>query len=315
MSSTDGIKAAVAEFLAQRAAGRKRQTAGCAAYAVDLAQFLEHLRVMDPAPAEPKEITRRHIQRFSAFLFKKGLAKSSIARKLAAVRAFFAYLLRLRRIADNPCLGIRNPRQEQRHPVMLNVDQTFALLDAAPGSARTQSDRGEAESARDLALAELLYGSGLRISEALSLNLKDVTLRTDIVRVMGKGAKERLVPLSDSSLRTLRAWVLLRPRLAAADETALFVGSRGARLNRRQAARLIANLCKKAGLPVAVSPHSLRHGFATHLLEAGADLRTVQELLGHARLTTTQRYTRLTVEGLMRVYDKAHPKARSGNEP
>ena len=312
MSWTGAVKhlsPAVDAFLAYRASGRGLPDATRAAYAADLAGFQSYLRNQRLSVENPEHITRDHIRGFSAALFKSGLAKSSISRKLAAVRAFFAYLIRVRRITANPCLGIRNPKPEGRRPKLLNVDQTFALLDDTH-TPPPQNAQNEAVSARDLALAELLYGSGLRISEALGLNFTDIDPHSGIARVMGKGSKQRLAPLSDSSTRTLQRWMQLRPHLAPPEEAALFVGARGKRLDRRQATRLLAALCKKAGLPVSVSPHSLRHGFATHLLEAGADLRTVQELLGHARLTTTQHYTRLTVEGITRVYDKAHPKAR-----
>jgi integrase/recombinase XerC len=298
----------IADFLEYRAARSGRRSATRAAYAVDLAQFQRHLESTNLSAENPRNITRRHIQHFLNSLFKAGLAKSSMARKLAAVRAFFKYLLRLRRIENDPTIGVRNPKQEQRRPRMLNVDQTFALLDAPPRAG--ENAKAAALAARDHALAELLYGSGLRVSEALELNLPNIDPQSGTVRVMGKGAKERLAPLSDTSIHALQRWMRLRPELARPEEAALFVGARGKRLDRRQAVRLIAALCKQAGLPVSVSPHSLRHGFATHLLEAGADLRTVQELLGHARLGTTQRYTRLTLNGVMQVYDRAHPRAR-----
>ena len=162
---------------------------------------------------------------------------------------------------------------------------------------------------RDLALAELLYGSGLRISEALGLDIDDVQLSSRVLRVMGKGSRQRLAPLSDTSCDSLKSWLDERPLMAQPDEPALFVGARGSRLNRREAARIVERLCRRAGLDFTVSPHSLRHSFATHLLTAGADLRSVQELLGHSRLTTTQRYTQVSLEHLMEAYDKAHPKA------
>lgn len=278
------------------------------AYGVDLAQFEMFLRNAGCDLARPGEISRRHVQRFLAELFHAGTAKSSMARKLAAVRSLFRYLLRMRHIAADPTSGIRNPRQEHRHPRALNVDQAFALLDAPIEPSEEALET--ALHCRDLALVELLYGSGLRVSEAMALDVDDVEPRTGVLRVLGKGSKERLAPLSDTSVAALSEWLRVRPCLASSREPALFVGRRGARLNRRQAARIIAVLCAKAGLPTAISPHGLRHSFATHLLEAGADLRSVQELLGHRRLTTTQRYTRLTLEHLMRVYDQAHPRSR-----
>ena len=168
---------------------------------------------------------------------------------------------------------------------------------------------GDALAARDHALAELLYGSGLRISEALGLDVKDLRLEEGVARVFGKGARERMSPLSDTSVTALRAWLEQRGTLAPEHEKALFVGARGGRLDRREAMRRIERLCRNAGVE-PVSPHALRHSFATHLLDAGADLRSVQELLGHQRLTTTQRYTRVSLERLMHLYDEAHPRAQ-----
>jgi len=297
-------------FLSYCQARQGQKSATRDAYAADLAQFQRYLESQGLSPEKPEYIVRRHIRQFLAGLFKSGMAKSSMSRKLAAVRAFFKYLLRMRRIPNNPCLGVRNPKQEKRHPHVLNVDQTFALLDAPPGASRTQEVRGRALAARDAALAELLYGSGLRISEALDLDLPVLDLRSGVLRVMGKGAKERLAPLSDQSQASLQDWLEARPLLAPPEEPALFVGARGKRLDRRQAVRILKELCANAALPASISPHALRHGFATHLLEAGADLRTVQELLGHSRLSATQRYTQLTLSGLMKVYDQAHPRAR-----
>lgn len=160
--------------------------------------------------------------------------------------------------------------------------------------------------------AELLYGSGLRISEALAIDASQLNFEHAVVRVLGKGGKQRLAPLSDSSVEALHQWLELRDNLVVDDSDALFLGRRGGRLNRRQALRIIEELCKKAGLAQVVSPHSLRHSFATHLLEAGADMRSVQELLGHSSLSTTQRYTHLNLAKLMQVYDKAHPKSGGG---
>jgi integrase/recombinase XerC len=313
MSLTDGgnkLSPSIEAFLSYCETRQRQKSATRDAYAVDLAQFQRYLESQGLNPELPEHIVRRHIQHFLAGLFKAGTAKSSMARKLAAVRAFFKYLLRMRRLQNDPCLGVHNPKQEKRHPHVLNVDQTLALLDAPPDASRNKDPRGRALAARDNALAELLYGSGLRISEALDLNLPDLNLRSGVLRVMGKGAKERLAPLSDQSQVSLEHWLEARALLAPPEEPALFVGARGKRLDRRQAVRVLKALCVNAALPVSISPHALRHGFATHLLEAGADLRTVQELLGHARLSTTQRYTQLTLSGLMKTYDKAHPRAR-----
>ncbi|MGJ3522386.1 tyrosine recombinase XerC [Nitratidesulfovibrio sp. D1] len=327
-------------FLAHLGMEKGYADATVAAYGTDMDQFAAFLeeaatppavsgRPALPAPVQPspflsldtpEHITRRHVQRFLAELHRQRIAKSSVARKLSALRAFFRFLLRLRRVTADPTAGVHNPKQEQRHPHALNVDQTFALLDErrqrkalATARAGHAADSGPGDAvllARDLALAELLYGSGLRVSEALGLDVLDADPASGVVRVMGKGGRERMSPLSDTARDALWAWLAVRHEVDGdRGEPALFLGARGGRLNRRQAARIIEALCLRAGLPQAISPHGLRHSFATHLLEAGADLRSVQELLGHARLSTTQRYTHLTLSRLVDVYDRAHPRS------
>jgi len=295
--------AAVRVFLSWLEVQKGMAAATVAAYDRDLAQFEAWLAKDGLSLDKPAAITRKLVQRFIASLHREGLAHSSMARKLSALRAFFRHALRLRSIAANPTAGVRNPKQSVRHPAALNVDQMFTLLD-------TETGQSEVVQLRNLALVELLYGAGLRISEALGLDIHDVDPRSGVVRVLGKGNKARLAPLSDTALLALTKWLDVRRNLATGTEPALFVGTRGNRLNRRQAARILDELAANAGLP-HVAPHSLRHSFATHLLEGGADLRGVQELLGHARLSTTQRYTHVTLDRLMQVYDRAHPRAQT----
>lgn len=283
-----------------------------AAYAADLDQLVRDLAARGVDVGRPAEVGHRHIQAWIGQLYRRDLARSTMARKLAAARTFFRHLQRQGLVDTNVAALVRNPRQERRQPRILNVEEARALLGAHPASPApplTDPDAARLR-CRDLALAELLYGSGLRISEALGLDMDDIQLAEGMARVMGKGARERMAPLSDASLHALDAWLEERPYLAAVDCPALFVGARGRRLNRREAARRIARLCREAGLDVTISPHALRHSFATHLLDAGADLRSVQELLGHKRIATTQRYTQVSLERLMRVYDQAHPRAR-----
>lgn len=275
------------------------------AYGADLRQFAVFLAGRGRDLGQPDDIDRRDVQAFLAELFRQGEAKSSMSRKLAAVRSFFQYALRARLVRENVAKSVRNPRQEIYQPRVLNVDEVFAVLDAEE---KTASD--PLRHSRDRALAELLYGSGLRISEALGLDVDDVQAAAGVVRVMGKGGRERMAPLSDTCLSALRDWLADRALLAANGEHALFVGVRGRRLQRREAARIMERLAGLAGLSGRFSPHALRHSFATHLLDAGADLRSVQELLGHKRLTTTQRYTQVSLEHLLHVYDAAHPKAQ-----
>lgn len=313
MSSTGAITTmpkadlCIGAFLEWLVVQKGHSPATIRAYGTDLGQFEAFLQTCALSLAHPQEITRRQVQQFLAELFRAQVAKSSMARKLAAVRAYGTYAVRMRLIKINFADGVRNPRQESRHPPMLNVDQAFALLDSRPCA--ESSAGSQVLHSRDLALAEMLYGSGLRISEAISLNVVDVVAASAMVRVLGKGRKERLAPLSDTCVPAVQAWLELRGQVALPEEKALFVGARGSRLDRRQATRIVQALCSMAGISTPISPHSLRHSFATHLLEAGADLRVVQELLGHSRLATTQRYTRLALDHLMQVYDKAHPRA------
>ncbi|MDR1777783.1 MAG: tyrosine recombinase XerC [Desulfovibrio sp.] len=279
------------------------------AYRSDLEQFLAFLVEKRQRPdAYFRNIGRKDIQAFLAELFRLNGAKSSMARKLAAIRSFFKFLQHSGALKENVARQVRNPRQDRRHPRALNVDETFALLNVhAPRDA--PDGKAERLRSRDLALAELLYGSGLRISEALALNLEDFPGSGNVLRIKGKGGRERLAPLSDASLAALSAWLEVRGHFADVRQQAFFVGARGGRLQRREASRIIGGLCRRAGLTFTISPHSLRHSFATHLLIAGADLRSVQELLGHKRLTTTQRYTQVSLEHLVTVYDKAHPRS------
>lgn len=274
------------------------------AYGRDLEQFEEFLAARGAGLHDPAALTRDHVRGFMAELHRSGTGKASVARKLSTLRSFFKYLARAGLVTADPTAGVRNPKQDARHPRALNVDQALALMEAEAGT--------DPEALRDLALAELLYGSGLRISEALNLDVDDFDPGSGIVRVMGKGSKERLAPLSEAGRQRLAQYLRVRGEFTASlAEKALFLGVRGARMQRRQACRILDKLAALAGLPQGVHPHMLRHSFATHLLESGADLRSVQELLGHARLTTTQRYTHLSVDKLVRAYDKAHPKARA----
>lgn len=290
------ISAHIPSYLDWLAVQKGFSTATLRAYASDLAQFGQFFAGSDCL----LDLKEADLEAWVGDLFRHGLARSSISRKLAAVRGFFRFLLRKRVIPNDPAANLRNPKQETRQPRTPNIDEVFELLEGA--------DETTAANVRDLALVELLYGSGLRISEALQLDALDVEPPCEIIRIMGKGGRERLCPLSDSSRLCLEKWLKMRGSLAGAGEPALFVGMRGRRLNRREAARIVARL--SAGAGIRISPHALRHAFATHLLGSGADLRSVQELLGHKRLATTQRYTHLSIEQILAIYDSAHPRAR-----
>ncbi|MBP3731518.1 MAG: tyrosine recombinase XerC [Mailhella sp.] len=307
------IPAPAAAFLSWMEFQKGASEATVLAYGMDILEFEEYLAGRGMTLARPADIDKRAVQGFSAGLFHSGMARSSIARKLSSLRSLFRHLMRLRKIESDPCAGVHNPKQDQRHPAMLNVDQVFELLD---GEDKSETDKkplacpAENENLflRDMALLELLYGSGLRISEALGLDTSDIRPETPLIIVMGKGGKQRQVPLSDTCMKALARWLDVRSAVPPVHgERALFIGSRGKRLNRRQAARILEAHAKINGIPQHVSPHDMRHSFATHLLEGGADLRTVQELLGHSRISTTQRYTHLDMNALAKVYDASHP--------
>jgi len=295
-------------FLAFLAVEKGYSSATIRSYGTDLEQFQDYLKTKKRTLEKPERVIRDHVRGFLAELHRRQLSKASMGRKLSSLRAYFKYLLRHKQIAKDPMAGIRNPKQEKRHPQLLNVDQAVSMMEAAV--------EPDPEGLRDIALAEVLYGSGLRISEAIGLDMNDVD--SDVIRVVGKGNKERIVPLSDAAIKRIRRYMEQRHAFIKDDysEQALFLSVRaGKRLDRRQANRVIAKLGKLAGLPKDVHPHMLRHSFATHMLEAGADLRSVQELLGHENLTTTQRYTHLDMKRIMQVYDSAHPRAgASDNE-
>jgi integrase/recombinase XerC len=308
----------VAMFLAHLEMEKGCSPATVAAYGKDVMQFESLMARQGLSLAAPETIARRRVESWLADLHRQGASKTSMGRKLSSLRAFFRFCARMRMIVALPTEGVGNPKTEKHHPSFLNVDQAFTLLDAhgdgssAPdsiGSAPADCGKAVAVNARDLCLAEILYGSGLRVSEALALDQGRINSSSVTMRIPGKGGKERLAPLTDTARVALGAWLERRPALADPSERALFVGERGRRLNRREAQRILERLCRRAGLPQVVSPHALRHSFATHLLEAGADLRAVQELMGHSRLSTTQRYTHLTLAHLTAVYDKAHPKS------
>ncbi|WP_028573769.1 tyrosine recombinase XerC [Desulfonatronovibrio hydrogenovorans] len=292
----------IQHFLAYLDIEKGYSRATLAAYGRDLNQFEVFLQKREKSCARPGDIGRPDIHAFLVELHKDSLSKSSMSRKLSSLRSFFGFLRKNRRITADPCQGVKNPRLERAQPRFLNVDQALNLMEA--------SLEPSPRSLRDQALAELLYGSGLRVSEAVSLNLDDVDTGQLVARVMGKGGKERLVPLTRAASQRIKEYILQRKAFKPDPrEQALFLGLRGKRLNRREAARIIHKLAGIAALPQGVNPHALRHSFASHLLQGGADLRSVQELLGHSRISTTQRYTHLNLEEVTRVYDRAHPRA------
>ena len=278
------------------------------AYQSDLTQFLDHVAVnarIKPSELTPAALDRFAIRAFLSTLNAKGQSRGTAARKLAAIRTFLRYLRREEAISADPGALVRTPKRELRIPVHLSEREMERLLDAP--------DREAPLGRRDKAIVELFYASGLRLSELAGLDLDDVNLSRKMARVLGKGGKERLVPFNSATAAALRAYLKDRDKLLGdrrPSHDALFVNYRGGRLTVRSIDRLVRRYAAASARP-RVSPHALRHSFATHLLQRGADLRAIQELLGHARLSTTQRYTHLDAAQLLDVYRKSHPRARS----
>jgi integrase/recombinase XerC len=241
------------------------------------------------------------VRSFAAREHRQGLDPRSIQRRLAALRSFFDFLLRERVLAANPGLEIKAPKARKRLPQTLDADQMGRLLEF-----RTD-DRLDT---RDKALMELLYSSGLRLSELVQLNLMDLDLKDQTVRVLGKGSKTRIVPVGRHAVTAIGAWLKERVAIAGPEEIAVFVGRNGGRLGARAIQLRIARWARLQGLGMHVHPHMFRHSFATHLLESSHDLRGVQELLGHANISTTQIYTHLDFQHLAKIYDASHPRAR-----
>ncbi|OEU49152.1 MAG: tyrosine recombinase XerC [Desulfuromonadales bacterium C00003096] len=269
------------------------------AYRQDLEEFRSFLQQDSATALRVTEVDALVLRRYLACLHRKN-SRSTIARKLSALRSFFAYLVRQGVLTTNPGELIATPRQEKYLPKTLTVDEVFALIEQQGGS--------ELLICRDRAILEVLYSCGLRIGELTSLNVDSIDYEQGLVWVQGKGGKERLVPLGRQARAALERY--LDMRVEAQDHDALFLNYRGGRLSARSIERNFKQLLLKAGLVKDASPHSLRHSFATHLLDGGADLRAIQELLGHASLSTTQKYTQVSLDHLMEVYDRAHPRGR-----
>jgi integrase/recombinase XerC len=248
-----------------------------------------------------QSIDGQHVRVFAAHSHRDGLSPRSVQRRLSAARGFFNYLMREGVLKSNPGVDIRAPKAAKRLPGTLDVDQINQLLDIPPE---------DALAIRDRALMELFYSSGLRLDELVGLDLSGLDAGDRMVRVLGKGSKTRIVPVGRKAIEALREWLKTRATIATPEETALFVGRNGTRLKHRAIQLRIAYWAKRKGLPSRVYPHLFRHSFATHLLESSKDLRGVQELLGHADISTTQIYTHLDFAHLARTYDASHPRAK-----
>lgn len=249
-----------------------------------------------------QRVDSQHVRSFAAAEFRRGQSARSIQRRLSALRSFFNYLIREQQLKRNPALEIQAPRARKRLPATIDTDQMSHLL-----SFRTD----ERLSLRDKAMMELFYSSGLRLAELVALDLGALDLRDQTVRVLGKGNKTRIVPVGRFAVTALAAWMTERAKVAAAEEQAIFVGKNGRRLGARAVQLRIAGWGRSQGMGVQIHPHLFRHSFATHLLESSQDLRGVQELLGHANISTTQVYTHLDFQHLAKIYDSAHPRAKA----
>ncbi len=313
------MKDHLAEFLAHLELNENASAHTVRAYDSDLSQLItflaSHLGRRRP-DLVPADFDHLNIRAFLGDLHKRGNSRASAARKLAAIRSFGRYLRREGHIEGDPAALVGTPRREQRLPPHLGESEMSRLLE--------MPDPASALGRRDRAILELFYASGLRLSELVGLGLEDLNLSGRVVRVLGKGRKERIVPFNMTTEAALRAWLLDRERFDRADvrvsggrvgppkasrKAPLFLNYRGGRLSTRSVDRLVRKYVAACSTRFGISPHALRHSFATHLLERGADLRSIQELLGHSRLSTTQRYTHVNSAQLLETYRKSHPKA------
>ncbi len=301
----DSAKPLIRLFLESLSSEKGYSDNTCRSYAHDLGEFVSVSAASLEQPPEAVRIADLDalaIRRYLGWLHRKN-QKSSIGRKLSALRSFFKFLVRRGILDGNPAELISTPRTETPIPVFLTVDEMFRLLDGIPGDSLA--------ALRDRALLELLYSSGIRVSELTALNVFDVDFQQSMIRVCGKGNRERLTPVGRKSLAALNAYrqcLEKRDGLVLQENGPLFLNLRGGRLTPRSVARILDKWAVRCGLPMPAFPHAMRHSFATHMLDAGADLRAVQELLGHQRLSTTQRYTHVSMDKLMEIYDRAHPR-------
>lgn len=299
-----GLAASLAEplrgFIRYLASEKRHSPHTCANYHDDLQRFGNWVAGPEGRTAW-RELASHDLRRYVAVLSRSGLSGRSIARHLSAIRRFYDYLLREHLASDNPVLDVRAPKAARRLPRVADVDQLSQLLDAVPD---------DPLETRDLSMFELMYSSGLRLSELAGLNLESIDRRGGEVRVLGKGGKERILPVGQRALEALSQWLNVRSGLATDSESALFVSRRGERLSNRSIQSRLRRWGIKNGADQRLHPHMLRHSFASHMLESSGDLRAVQELLGHADISTTQIYTHLDFQHLAKVYDQSHPRAR-----
>jgi integrase/recombinase XerC len=295
----DAERAWIPRFLGSLRNERRYSRHTEAAYGRDLECLLRHC--VAAGVASWRALDNYHLRTYAAAEHRRGLSPRSVQRRLSAARSFFEYLLREGAVERNPAVDITAPKAEKRLPATVDADRMARLLETTGDETLTLRDR---------ALMELLYSSGLRLSELVGLNTTDLDVADRTVRVTGKGGKTRIVPVGRQALAALTSWMRRRTELARASEHALFVSERGTRISARAVQARVSHWAMRQGIGVKMHPHVFRHSFATHLLESSGDLRAVQELLGHADVSTTQVYTHLDFAHLARVYDEAHPRAR-----
>jgi integrase/recombinase XerC len=298
------MQAAIARFLRYLLVERNASELTIKSYGEDLTALEQYLAESYGHQPRPAEITVLDLRGYVAALHEAGYAKSSVARRLASLRSFFRFAQRERLADSNPAKPLRNPRPERKLPHFLSADEISKLLETP----QSQEPGG----LRDRAILETMYSAGLRVSEVVGINAGDLELDAGLVRIRGKGRRERLSPLGSYAVKAIQRWLNVRklsPREPAGPESPVFLNRSGRRLTTRSVARMLQRYLKVTGLDQRTSPHTLRHSFATHLLDRGADIRSVQELLGHKSLVTTQIYTHVSTSGLREAYTKAHPRA------
>ncbi len=286
----------IARFLVYLQAEKNASDHTVKNYTIDLRGFFNFMKDL---PLE--KIDYLEIRRYLAHLNDKGFSKSSVSRKLACLRSFFKFLVRENQLKENPASSISTPKKDKKLPLFLEEKEIINLLEAPAANTRIEK--------RDKAILELLYSSGIRVSELMGLNIEDVDFFGEVLRVRGKGKKERLVPAGGKALNAIRDYLVLREDGNSDTRSPLFLNKGKTRLTDRSIRRIVLKYSKRIALNKNISPHVLRHTFATHLLDRGADLRSVQELLGHENLSTTQIYTHVTTKRLKEAYDDAHPRA------
>lgn len=303
------VEAILADFAQHLSKERGLSVHTIRAYSSDLRSLFSHLARTD-GPS-PEEVTLRELRTWLANQHAGGADRSTLQRHAAAVRTFFAWAARTGRVPSDPAQGLRSPRVDRRLPPTLDVDHARRVLDLLAAHAEQEdSPLQRAVALRDSAILEVLYSTGIRVSELCGLDLGDRDSERELLRVLGKGGKQRVVPLGGPARRSLEAWLGVRSLLAAPSAgAAVFVGDRGGRIDPRVVRRIVHRSLARVPEAPDLGPHGLRHAMATHLLEGGADLRAVQELLGHSSLATTQLYTHVTTERLRKAYQQAHPRA------